>query len=713
MALLHRLFRFWHRRLETVRQVESAECGLACVAMLSAYHGRGGSLADLRQRLGTSMLGNSLRDVQQFAHEAGLESRALRVSLDRLAELRLPAILHWQFDHFVVLERVTRQGAVLHDPAQGRRKVAWDEVSDCFTGIALEVLPGQELRPAPEAPRVSLRQLLPKVRGWKSSLAHIVVLTLTIQLFGLASPIFLQVAIDEVGSNRDASLLTVMALGFGALLLLQTVFTYARGRASLYVSTLMNYQMRANLFRHLLSLPLGYFHKRSLGDVISRFLDISNINEALTGQAITAIADGVIVLPLLLLMASYSPLMAAVFLFSTLCYTGLRLWHLANLARARRDAIGSASRENGFLIETVRSMQTLKLYHHQGVRAAQYNNTMAESFNDNARVGAFENLRSTLDTAWFGAEQLVLCVLGIHALLAGDLTPGMLFAFLAARTQMAQLLRGIVDTVVQLRGLRLHAERLADIALTEPDPVDVDRSGGLLTAPRGLLEVRELAYRHEGSQAPLFQGVNFIIHPGESVAIIGPSGCGKTTLVKLLTGLLTPSAGAVLLDGQPLTAERVRWLRANAGTVMQDDTLLSGTLAENIAMFADSIDLDRMAEVCRTAAILDDIQVLPMGFHTRLGDTGGFLSGGQRQRLLLARALYKAPKILVLDEATSQLDAATERLVNEAIQRLGITRIMVAHKPETIRSAYRVIDLAPHCGPTAALRRQGPTMVVT
>ena len=668
--------------------------------MIAHYYGRRQGLLDLRAEFDTNVTGLSFEALQRQARALNLASRPLEVSIDRLPDLRMPAILHWQFDHFVVLESCRSDAIVIHDPDRGRRVISLEEVDGAFTGVALELWPDSQFRQIAPQAQLRLIDAIPRIKKMPAAVLPVLLLTLGVQVFSLAAPVLLQVGVDQVISTSDHQLLLSFTAGFAALLLLQTLFQYARSHASLYVTTLVNFQMRSRLFQRLLELPQAFFLKRGLGDIAARFQDMTNINEALTGQALMSVVDGLLCFVVLALMIAYSPSLAAIVVASTAGYLLVRLWHAHRWMHAHADLVRSYAKETSFFLETVRASQTLKLYRQHNRRAGQYATALANSCNDSAREQYLQQLKDIADSAWFGIENLIIVFVGITSVAERSMSLGMLFAFLGFRLHLNTLVRSVVDALARLGGLRFTLDRVGEILLSPPDPVDRVRFSANLGAVAGHLEARDISFGYDSDLPPLFSSLSFSIRAGESVAIVGPSGVGKTTLVKILTGLLMPSSGDVLLDGLPLTPARIQWLRDNTGTVMQDDCLFMGTCQQNITMFAEKVDTDRLIEVCKMACIYDRIRSLPMGFHTRIGDSGSFFSGGERQRLLIARALYKSPRILILDEATSQLDVTAERSVNEAIKSLGITRIVIAHRPETIKSANQIIDLG------AAARKQ-------
>jgi len=379
-------------------------------------------------------------------------------------------------------------------------------------------------------------------------------------------------------------------------------------------------------------------------------------------------------------------------------YGLLRFALYGPLRQAQEEHIVRAARQQSNLLETVRGIQSVKLLDRQHHRQTVYQNLVVDTFNAGIRVQKLTMLFQALQGALFGVENIAVIWLGATLVLQGRLSVGMLFAFLSYKQQFTARIRSFIDKGIEFKMLGLHLERVADIALTEPEPHDTI---ALTETPalRGDIEVRNLSFRYAEADPLVLQHVDLQIDAGEAVAIVGPSGCGKTTLLKVLVGLLPPTEGEVLVGGVSLSRLGVQTYRNMIGTVMQDDQLFTGSIADNISFFDQAPDQDWIEACAQRAALHQDIVTMPMGYSTLIGDMGTVLSGGQKQRLLLARALYKRPKMLFLDEATSHLDVPREQLINDTIKQLKITRVIIAHRPETIASADRVILL--HGAPVA------------
>jgi ATP-binding cassette subfamily B protein RaxB len=684
------------RSTPAILQTEAAECGLACLAMAAWHHGHQVDMGTLRARHAISMRGSTLADLMRLAGELKLAPRPLRLDLEHLPELKLPCILHWEFNHFVVLTRVRGGKVTLNDPATGQREMALAEFSKHFTGVALELAPTQEFLPRNEIRRVKLSSLIGRLQGLPRTVTQVLVLALVLQIFAIAAPFYMQWVVDQALVAQDRDLITVLGTGFLLLAAVQVGVTALRAWVLMVLGTSLNLQLAANLFRHLIRLPMGWFNKRHIGDIVSRFDSLNVIQRTLTTGFLEAMIDGVMVLVTLGMMLFYSVQLALVAIAATVAYALLRFALYRPLRFATEERIVRSARQQSHFLETVRGMQSIKLFAHEGPRTAAWQNLAVDQFNAGIRIQRLNILYQGLNGFLFGAENIITIWLG--ALLVLDIASGtgfsigMLFAFMAYKTQFVQRTTALIEKGLELRMLGLHTERVSDIALTAAE--ERDDSTAMDAMPlKGHIEVKHLSFRHAETDPLVLQDVNFSVRAGESLAIVGPSGCGKTTLVKLMLGLLKPAGGSIEVDGAPLARLGHTRYRSAVASVMQDDQLFAGSISENICFFDSHPDYKLIEASARLAAIHDDIATMPMQYNTLVGDMGTVLSGGQKQRLLLARALYRQPRILFLDEATSHLDIVRERSVNDAIRVLKLTRVIVAHRPETIASADRVITL--------------------
>ncbi|HSB26068.1 MAG TPA: peptidase domain-containing ABC transporter [Burkholderiaceae bacterium] len=681
-----------------ILQNEAAECALACLAMVAASHGLQTDMPSLRQRFNVSLKGATMADLASMARALKLQTRAVRAEPEQLDQLPLPAILHWDFNHFVVLVKVAHDGVLIHDPASGARWLKWQRVSRHFTGAAMELTPEAGFERRDEQRRITVRQLLGRVTGLKRSLAQIILLAAVLEFFVLLSPFFMQWVVDDVLVTVDRDLLVTLGIGFALLVAIQVATAAIRSWGVLHLSATLNLQWLGNVFAHLLRLPLGWFERRHMGDIWSRFFAVQQIQKTLTTSFLEVLLDGALVVTTLAMMALYNAMLSGVVLGFVAAYALLRWALFAPMRRATEEALVHDAKKTSHFLESLRGVMAIKLFAAEADRQARFMNLVVDAMNADIVVRRLEVTLAVANRGLFGLERVLVIWIGATLVLDHALTVGMLLAFVAYKEQFSQRVAALIDKWAELRMLKVQGERLADIVLSEPEAVqaaastDLRPGAGDGVPPR--IELRNVGFRYSDSEGEVLRSVSLSIEPGESVAIVGPSGCGKTTLIKLMLGILTPLRGEVLVDERPLGALGTGSWRSMVGTVMQDEPLFAGSIADNICFFDSQPDMERVVACARLAAVHDEITALPMGYYTLIGEMGAALSGGQKQRVLLARALYKRPRVLFLDEATSALDVERERMVNQAVRQLRLTRVIVAHRPETIASADRVVVLA-------------------
>lgn len=699
----------WRRRLPVILQTEASECGLACLAMVASYYGHEINLVSLRRRFATSLRGTDVAQLMSMAASLNLRSRALRAELKALPSLKVPCVLHWDLNHFVVLKTANARRVVLHDPLRGIIILSTDEASKHFTGIVLELQPGPDFQPAREVQTISLRALIGKVYGLRGAMALIFVLALGLELFALAGPFYLQWILDQVLVSADKSLLTLLGIGFVLVTVFQAAVGAIRSWTVTWLSANLSVQWIGNLFTHMLHLPADWYEKRHIGDVVSRFNSVQAIEQTLSTDFIAALLDGVMTVFTLLILCLYSVKLTALVAGAFALYGVLRWVFFRPLRRAQEDQIICQARQQTGLLEAIRGAQTLKLNNRQAARSARYSNAIVDTTN---RTIAMQRLKIAFkagDQLIFGLERVILIWIAAVMVLDSMFTAGMLVAFVAYAEQFTTRAGGLIDRAIEFRMLGLHAERVTDIALSEPERnLESGYSGSL---PDMSVEFRNVSFRY-GDGAPwILKDCSFRIAPGESVAITGPSGAGKSTLAKILLGLLEPTEGEVLCGGINIRTIGLTRYRAHVGAVLQDDHLFEGSIADNIAFFDPATTATKVEAAACLAAIHDDVNSMPMGYETLVGDMGSNLSGGQQQRVLLARAIYREPKILLLDEATSSLDANREQQIDVAVSKLAITRIVIAHRAETIAHAQRALSLVSGTVHLTELRSRGAVVL--
>lgn len=695
MTILEQLNFGGGRKTPIIRQAEASECGLACLAMVAGYHGLDTDLIALRRQFQMSLKGATLKQLMAIAEELGFSGRPLRGEIGELAHVSLPAILHWNLNHFVVLTRVS-QGVRgtrfhIHDPASGAQVLSEAEIASRFTGVVLELVKAENFQPKVERTRLRITQLWSRIDGFWATFRQVFLLSAVLQLLALVAPFFLQISIDTVLPSVDVDLLLVLALGFGGVAIVSMLTSWVRSLVLVRLGTSISYQVAVNLYRHLLRLPLPWFERRHVGDVISRFGSTKPISDLLSQGLIASLIDGIMAIITLGLMIVYSPALALLAVAAVALIVGLRLGFFATLKNANVSVITANARESSAFIETIRGVATIKAFGEEANRQRYWQQKKADAVNAEIKAGRLSAGFNAGKDLVMAIERILFVYIAIRYAMLGQLSLGMIFALQSYRQQFLDAVRRLIQQGVSYRLLDMHLTRIADIALSSPEAASV----GALSlsdeqAAPARIELRDVRFRYAPNEPEILRGINLIIEPGEMVAFVGASGGGKTTLMKIMMGLLTPTYGQVFINGQPLQSYGVARWRREIGSVAQDDVLFAGSLADNICMFDPDPDNERMLRAAGAASIRNEVERMPMGFHTPVGDMGSVLSGGQKQRVMLARALYRLPSALLLDEATAHLDPESERIVGEAIRDLDCTRIVIAHRPQTIRRADRL-----------------------
>ncbi len=682
--------RFGGKRLKPMLQGEAAECGLCCVGMLADYHGYSLDLITLRQKFNLSLSGASLRQIMDICVGLKLTPRPLRLELNDLKHLQLPAIVHWNLNHFVVVKRVSLRRVVVLDPAVGERVYSVAEFGHRFSGIALEVSPRIDFSAGEDKQTLKLSAFFRGARGLAPALIQILVLSALIQIFALATPFYIQVVVDDVLIKNDSDLLNLLALGFLALTLFSVATKTLRGFTSLYLANQLNYNVGNSVLFHLLRLPLIYFEKRHLGDVISRFGSTGPIQEFITSGAVAVVIDGVLAVSTLALMWIYAPGLTGVAVGALILYCLFRLAQYRPLMLAQQESINAGAKLDSHFMETIRALAGVKNAHREVERQTQWQHYFVDSINTEVKIGRLTLSYEAINNTLTGCEYVLIVYLGALEVLGGSMTVGMLYAFLAYRSHFSNAGVSLVNTTIQFKMLRLHLDRLADIVNTGQE-TGLSTDSAFSLPLTGQLGVRELAFRYSPGEPAIFKNFNLEVPAGQFVAIYGPSGVGKSTLLKNLMGLLQPTDGLVTLDGHPLKTLGIKSLRMHSASVLQTDRLFSGGIRENVSFFDRLADRQKIIDACKLACVHDEIMDTTMAYETRIGDMGASLSAGQQQRILIARALYRRPKFFFLDEGTAHIDAPRERQIMENLRRQQLTCIYVTHSLELLKYADQVV----------------------
>lgn len=685
------LARLTQRRMPVVLQSEALECAHASLAMLAQYHRRNLTLQTLRERFAPPARGTSINELVQMAQSIGMLARVYRAEPSHLAQLRLPCVLHWDIVHFVVLEACSTATFDIVDPAIGRLSIGRDEFSRRFTGIVVEVEPGPDFLGRRDAPRRNALELLRAgVKQHVATIASAILLAILLETLALASPLFIQAVTDSILGSGDVRLLIVLTVAFATAALLQTAISLARSSLLIRLGEELTVGWNVTVCGRLLRLPYEFFVRRSIGDIHSRFGSIDEIQRTVTHKFVEGALDGVTAMLSLAMIVLYSPILALLTLGFAIAYGVFRLMTFPRLRLAQERGIRVQSLQQSLLLEILHGIHSIKANGHEAGQLARYNRKTADTARAAAGVQRWTRTVEEVGQTILRLQRVMAIGIGAALAMRGEITAGMLVAYITYATQFSERSTRLLDLASDWRMLIVHGNRLSDIVLGPSANEGGDEPADALRTDFALHGLR---FRYSADTSWVLDGADLDIPGGGCVAIKGPSGTGKSTLAKLMIGLLEPDEGSISLGGVAIGRMKRDELRRQIACVLQDDQLFNGTIAENIAFFEPGFSRERVVEAAKMAQIHAEIMAMPLRYESRVIDLGASLSGGQRQRMMLARALYRNPRVLVLDEASSHLDLENERLVNEAISGLRMTRVIIAHRPETLAIADRVLEL--------------------
>lgn len=689
--ILDRLDLKFKRRIPNIIQSESSECGLACIAMICRYYGMEIDLVNLRREFGISSQGATLQSLIEALINLNLKTRALSIDIDELNLMKKPCILHWNMNHFVVLIAIRNNKFIIQDPAIGKRTININEFSNSFSGVAMEVWPDSNFKKVKKISRLNIRTLLNNITNFPSSLLKVLCLSFLIEGLNIAFPIGTQLIMDHVVISSDYSLLTLVILGLFVFTLLNAALRFVRAWVSLFIDTLVNVQWKISFFDYLMKLPLDFFEKRKVGDIQSRLESLDSLRNTLINNIINGIVDGVMVIGLFIMMTLYGSKLVLIVMGFTLLYIALRVLMYNKYIRYAEEYIVKSAEANSHFTETIYGIASIKSLGLSLSRSKNWLNLNIEAINSNIK-------NTKLSMFFYGANSLIssidhIIILWIGSLMVMDnlISLGMFVAFNIYRSQFSERAANLINMLLEIKMLTLHCDRVSDVIFTDTENYQPKNA---LILPNKSMDIRidKISFKYDVHSMEIFSNLSFSVMAGESVAIVGPSGMGKTTLMKVMSGLLSPTSGNIYINDINVDTIGLNNYRDRIACVLQDDKLFSGTIAENISSFESVKDDKRIVECAILSNIHEEIMKMPMGYETMLSELGGSLSGGQKQRLMIARALYKQPSILFLDEATSHLDLKNEAYINQSISSLKITRIIIAHRESTIASVDRVLN---------------------
>lgn len=682
------------RRVPVLLQLNSVECGSACLAMILNYYGRKTRVADCRETCGIGRDGVTAENIAKVARSLGLRVKAFSLEAADLSHVQFPAIVHWEFQHFVVVERWSSKHIEIVDPAVGRRRLTSAEFDAGFTGVVLTLEPGIHFTPLGDKVRPTWRSYLTsmlRTPGAAGLMLQVLSASLCLLLFGLALPLFTQVIVDRVLPFRIASAMAILGLGLILIVVAQAVASYLRAALLLYLQGRLDMQMMLGFFEHLLSLPFRFFQQRSSGDLLMRLGSNAMIREALTSQTLSAILDGSLVVGYLAILLARAPLFALLVLGVGLLQVALLLGTSRQLRDLTQRDVAAQSVSQSYLVEALSGIVMLKASGTEDQALDHWSGLFASELNASLRRGHLSAILDTAMTTLRTLAPLLLLWVGTFQVLHGTVSLGTMLALIALATAFLGPVSSLASNAQRMQLIAAHLERLADVVEAEPEQELQPVHNALRLS--GRIELRNVSFRYDPNGPLVLRNISLTIEPGQKVALVGRTGSGKSTLAMLLLGLHIPTEGDILYDNIPLQHLNYRALRSQFGVVLQEPFLFSGSIRQNIAFGNPQLGLAQVAEAARLAAIDEEIDAMPMGYETRIAEGGSGLSGGQRQRISLARAIAHQPAILLLDEATSHLDVLTENLVERNLSQLACTRVVIAHRLSTIHNADKIFVL--------------------
>lgn len=687
---------FYHRKIHFpfIRQHDEMSCGTTCLMMISKFYGKRFSSSRLRDLAHVDRSGASLANLAAAAEQIGFASRAMRFEYSELVSAQVPCVVHWQGYHYVVVYRISDTHVWVADPALGLRKYTKEYFADRWNGIVLLLEPTPEFTKQTEDGSTA-RHFLQFMTPHRVALTEVLVASVLLNLFGLATPIFTQNIVDRVLSRHNVSMLNLMLAGMLLVLLFRVMVSVIRQYLIVHTSLKIDLQMLVAFYKHLLALPLGYFKVRKMGDFIARFGENLKIRDFLTNTALTLVLDTFLVVVYVSLMFWYNAKLAWLAVGFVPVFVGLALSFTPTLKRLNVDAFSAHAESDSHLIESIHGIDTIKAMNMEYTSRWRWEEKFIKSLNVDFRLyktaiyfhslGDFVTGLSTTLVLWFGA----------HQVMQGGLTVGGLMAFMALLGSVTAPINRIIFAWDGIQQTLVSIDRLGDVFMARTEyPETADQATGIvIREPAGEIVFKDVFFRYGGKDdAYILSRISLKIAPGKKVAIVGRSGSGKTTLVKLIPRFFDATEGHVTVDGCDVRNIDLANLRQMVGFVLQQNFLFSGTIRENISLGDPAETMERVIEAAKLAHAHDFVAEMPLGYETRVGESGLQLSGGQIQRITIAQVLYRNPRILILDEATSSLDTESEQIIQKNLNEIlrNRTAVIIAHRMSTVRNADRI-----------------------
>jgi ATP-binding cassette subfamily B protein len=684
--------RLWRMRVPQVLQMNEVECGAACLAMILQYYGRKTSVAEIRDRYGVGRDGLSALSIVKAARNYGLRVRAVSLPNTDFRYVSLPAIIHWEFSHFMVVERWSPRAVDVVDPAVGRKRLTAEEFDAGFTGVVIMLEPGIQFVRHTQSPSMSIMAYVMQYFKQNPSIfVQIIMASLLLQVFGLGLPLLTKVVVDQVIPLSMGSILPYLGIGILLLVLAQVVATLLRSFLLIHLKTRLDIQMSTGFLEHMLTLPYRFFLQRSTGDILTRIASNTVIRDLVSTQLVSTVLDGSLVVIYFVVLVAVSPIFGILVLIFGLIEVGLLIGSSNPIRRLASRELEAAGKAQGYTTEILTGIATLKAAGAEQRAFQQWLNLYFSQLNASVRQDYLTSMIGTVVGTSRTLAPFAILWLGTMLVLNNMMDLGTLFALNALAGAFLAPLGSLASNGQKLQIVRSHLERIGDVleADSEQDVLRVQQPPRLT----GRITLDHVSFQYDPNAPKVLHDICVHIEPGQKVAIVGRTGSGKSTLGKILLGLCLPTEGRILYDGIPLDYLNYQAVRSQLGVVMQESRIFSGTIRSNIAFNDPEMSMERVIKAAQAAALHDEVMQMPMGYETYVAEGGSALSGGQNQRLAIARALANNPSILLLDEATSALDVVTERIVEQHLRELACTQVIIAHRLSTIRNADLILVL--------------------
>ncbi|QDJ13772.1 hypothetical protein CEP45_07945 [Mergibacter septicus] len=669
------------RSVPMIFQNSAADCAISCVMMIANYYHKYITYERIKQIIPNYKQGCSINDIIQLLEKLELTAFPFSLEQEEVQQLNLPTILHWDHNHFVVLVAIKNKKYIIHDPDKGILKLNKSKFNQHFSGVAINITNNTHLKfieDKKEKTR-SVFHFLKGIKNIKPTLSFILILLFMLEFINLTLPQLTQITIDQVLTTNDENLLYVVTIAYFLLLCFQLLFTITRDWGVIWISANINLDWSISIFRHIHSLYASFFNTRSIGDIISRINSLEKIKDIITTQFVSAILDSLIVVISLIIMFAYSKFLSLVIILITITYFILKLLYLNLLRSLNVSVIRSKSRQQSLLIESIKNNLIFRLYSNHTTLHNNYINATTELVNQQSRLELMNIFTRSINLFLAGIRNIAILFIGGKIVIHQGLTIGMFVAFIAYAEQFSVRASKLVDYWLKIKMISAHITRIDDI-LTSPQEKNKTGNNRIIEHISEI-ELRNIYFTSDNERKSILKNINLRITSGQTILIKGYSGSGKSSLIKLILGLVEPSHGELLFNGLDYSQIGKDQIRKIAGVVLQENGLLTGNILYNITLDTSST-IEDVIELTQKLGIHSIIDKLPMGYFTYISDAGNILSGGQIQKIIIARALFKQPSLLIFDEATSNLDHQSELQVNNVIMQSPAIKIIISHKNE-------------------------------